>query len=428
MSSNLSRIAQEREKVILVGVQLHPETDNSMTESMEELARLVDTDGGLVVDRWVQKRHTPDPGLFLGKGKAEELAVRRKELDCNLIVFDNELTGGQQRHLEQIVGCRIVDRTGVILDIFSKHARSKEAKNQVEMATLQYLSSRLTRLWTHLGRQKGGIGLKGMGEKQIELDRRQIRTRISRLKKEIARTSHERSVQREKRDKFLRVALVGYTNAGKSTLMNALTTAEVLVDDQLFATLDPTIRIIDPKTRPPILLSDTVGFIKKLPHDLVASFRSTLSEVIEADLLLHVVDLSSPSYEEEMEVTERVLEEIGAGNKPILPVFNKLDRVKDELLVKVLSRKYGVAHVLSAQNEKQVFELREALYGFFLKDMLELTVVLPYSQTILQSQIHENAKVLETKYVEDGIQMHLRIMRSDANRLKLGSYLIEGSL
>ncbi|MCB0416117.1 MAG: GTPase HflX [Bdellovibrionales bacterium] len=425
MTSSFSRTirTREREPVLLAGVQLPPETDEVMHNSMEELARLVDTVGGKVVDRTVQKRYAPDPATFIGRGKAEEIAERIKELGCNLVVFDNELSGGQQENLEQILKARIVDRTGVILDIFAKHARSKEAKRQVEMATLQYVASRLTRRWTHLGRQKGGIGLRGLGEKQIELDRRQIRSRLARLKKEVEHSAQDRATQRSHRDKFLRVAIVGYTNAGKSTLMNALTTAEVLVDDQLFATLDSTVRIIDPKTRPPILLSDTVGFIKKLPHTLVASFRSTLQEVIEADLLLHVVDLSSPTYEEEIEVTKAVLEEIGAGAKPRMLVFNKVDQVKDFLLPKLLARRHGAKQVISALNPEDAKRLREAIYEFFEKDMVEMTVILPYSNTYLQSQVHQYSKVLETRYVDDGVWIKTRIMRADANRLKLGNYL-----
>ncbi|NDG27523.1 MAG: GTPase HflX, partial [Proteobacteria bacterium] len=332
--------AELTENVLTVGVQFRENTQDEVESSLKELERLIQTLGGNVVETVIQKRLKPEPSVFIGRGKAEEIAVIIKEKKCDLVAFDQELSGTQQRNLEKILCCRVIDRTGIILDIFSKHARTKEAKNQVELATLEYLANHLTRRWTHLERQRGGIGLKGVGEKQIELDRRMIRSRIAKLKTEIAHQAQDRSLQRRHRDKFLRVAIVGYTNAGKSTLMNNLTHSNVYVDDRLFATLDSTVRIIDPKTRPPILLSDTVGFIDKLPHGLVASFRSTLQEVLEADVLLHVVDMSSPYYMEQMEVTKKVLEEIGAGDNPTFLVFNKADLVKEIFLPKILERKY----------------------------------------------------------------------------------------
>jgi len=413
------------ERVFLVGVLLPPETPEGMESSMGELERLVDTLGGDIVGQLVQNRHTPDSAFCMGRGKAEEVAEKVKELNCQLVVFDNELTGGQQKNLENVIECRVVDRTGVILDIFSKHARSKEAKNQVELAALEYLASRLTRRWTHLERQRGGIGLRGLGEKQIELDRRQIRARMARLRKTLKRTSSEKSIQRRHRDRFLRVAIVGYTNAGKSTLMNKLTSSEVFVDDQLFATLDSTVRVIDPKTRPPILLSDTVGFIRKLPHSLVASFRSTLQEVLEADLLLHVVDASSPTYKEQMEVTKSVLEDIGAGNKPSILVFNKIDLVKEFLFPKLLKRRYLEDAVVSALDPKDMKRLRDAIYAYFEKDMLELELSIPYDNTSLEAKIYEYSKVLEKEYLDEGARMKIRIMRADAARLKLADWEIK---
>jgi GTP-binding protein HflX len=264
---------EDPEYVLMVGVQLREDNDFQVEQSLDELERLIDTLGGQVVERITQKRQLPDPSTYIGKGKVEEIAEKVKELECSLVAIDVELSGSQQKHLEDILQCRVIDRTGIILDIFYKHARTKEAKNQVEMASLEYLATHLTRRWTHLERQKGGIGMRGAGEKQIELDRRMIRTRISKLKKELAHTENEKALQSHQRDRFLRVAIVGYTNAGKSSLMNNLTDSGVYVDDRLFATLDSTVRVIDPKTRPPILLSDTVGFIKKLPHSLVAAFR-----------------------------------------------------------------------------------------------------------------------------------------------------------
>lgn len=414
-----SHKATEEERVFVVGVQLTEDSPEASHHSLAELERLIETLNGRVVDRLIQRRKQPDPGLFIGKGKALEIALRISDLDCTLVAFDHELSGSQQKNLEKEFACRVVDRTGVILDIFSRHARTREAKIQVEMASLDYLASHLTRRWTHLERQKGGIGLRGLGEKQIELDRRQIRSRIARLKEELTDLSRDRAVQRLHRDRFLRVAIVGYTNAGKSTLMNNLTSSGVYVDDRLFATLDSTVRIIDPKTRPPILLSDTVGFIRKLPVSLVASFRSTLQEVLEADLLLHVVDLSSENYAEQIEVTTGVLRDIGAGEKPGFLVFNKADLVKEFYLPKLLERRYTDSLVVSAHRPEDMKRLREAIYAHFERDMVEIEVLVPYHASWLGAQIHACAKVLETEYLEQGTMFRIRILRSDASWLKL---------
>jgi len=408
-----------QEKVLTVGIELSKDDPAQVQNSLEELWRLIETLDGRVAHSLIVRRQRPSPNLYIGTGKAEEIRDLALEHDCELVAFDVELTGTQQKNLEKIFGCRVVDRTGVILDIFQRHARTKEAKNQVLLASLEYLSSHLTRRWTHLERQKGGIGMRGVGERQIELDRRMIRTRISKLKEELAHTAKERAVQRLHRDKFLRVAIVGYTNAGKSTLMNNLTDAEVMVEDKLFATLDSTVRIIDPKTRPPILLSDTVGFINKLPHSLVASFRSTLQEVLEADLLLHVVDLSSPYYLDQIETTKSVLDDIGAGDKPSMLIFNKADRVKEVFLPKIVERSYVDSLVVSALSPADMKRARDAIFTYFERDMVELGVVVSYQDTWLQSQIHEHSRVLKTDYLEEGAFFRIRIMRSAANWLRL---------
>jgi GTPase len=407
------------EDVLSVAVLLPTDTEEHVQNSLDELDRLLDTLGGRVKGRIIQRRKKPDPAMFIGKGKAEEIGLEAKELGCNLVAFDHELTGTQQKNLEKVMGVRVVDRTGVILDIFSQHARTKEAKNQVELASLEYLATHLTRRWTHLERQRGGIGMRGLGERQIELDRRMIRSRIARLKGDLEHTARDRATQRLHRDKFLRVAVVGYTNAGKSTLMNNLTDSEVYVDDRLFATLDPTVRIIDPKTRPPILLSDTVGFIDKLPHSLVASFRSTLAEVLEADVLLHVVDLSSDYYPDQIEVTRKVLEDIGAGDKPSFLVFNKSDLVQEVFLPRILERKYIDSLVVSALRPADMKRLRDAIYQYFERDMVDLETIVPYHNTWLQSQLHEYSKVIKKEYIEEGARFHIRIMKSTANWLKL---------
>ncbi len=416
-SSGGNRI--DTELVLIVAAQFPTVTDEDTTQSLDELERLIETLGGKAAARILQRREKPTPSHFIGVGKAEEIALQVKELGVELVAFDHELSGTQQKNLETVLCCRVIDRTGVILDIFSKHARSKESKNQVELASLEYLSTHLTRRWTHLERQKGGIGMKGVGEKQIELDRRMIRLRISRLKKEIENMARDRATQRAHRDKFLRVAIVGYTNAGKSTLMNALTSSDVYVDDRVFATLDSTVRVIDPKTRPAILLSDTVGFIDKLPHALVASFRSTLKEVLEADLLLHIVDLSSPHYTSQMQVTREVLEEIGAKDKPSMLVFNKSDQVKEFFLPRILERGYLDSLVISAFDPKDAKRLRDAMFAYFERDMVELEVTVPYQDTWLQSQLHEHAKVIKTDYLDGAALFRIRITKSTASWLKL---------
>lgn len=415
------------ERVIAVSVQLPDDSDRAIEESLGELKRLIETLGGKVINTVTQKRQRPSPSHFIGAGKAREITQMAKEMGATLVAFDQELSGTQQKVLEKEMNCRVVDRTGVILDIFSRHARTKEAKTQVELAALQYLQTHLTRRWTHLERQKGGIGLRGVGEKQLELDKRLIRERISKLREELARKEHERSTQRLHRDKFLRVALVGYTNAGKSTLMNALTHSSVLVDDRLFATLDSTVRVIDPKTRPPILLSDTVGFIDKLPHSLVASFRSTLQEVLEADLLMHVVDLTSENYQNHLEVTRKVLDDIGAGDKPTLLVFNKVDKVNEFLTPKLLVRRYIDSMVVSAFDPDAMMRLRDFIFSYFERDMVEMEVVVPYRNTWLQSQIHEYSKVLSKDYLEEGALFKIRIMRSAASWLKLDEHKTVGA-
>jgi GTPase len=413
------KATESQEHVLLVGVQFPDDTSYYVENSLEELSRLIDTLGGKVMGSFTQKRAKPDPAMFIGKGKAEEIGLKAKELECDLVAFDHEISGTQQKNLEKIIGARVIDRAGVILDIFSQHARTKEAKNQIELASLEYLATHLSKRWTHLERQRGGIGMKGVGERQIELDRRQIRSRITRLKKDLAHTEKDRAIQRSHRDKFLRVAIVGYTNAGKSTLMNNLTLSEVYVDDRLFATLDPTVRIIDPKTRPPILLSDTVGFIDKLPHSLVASFQSTLQEVLEADILLHVVDIAEVNYQQQIEVTQKVLEAIGAGDKPGFLVFNKADLLKEPFLPKILKRKYIDSLVVSSFNPEDMRRLREAIFEYFERDMVEIEIVIPYKNTWLQSQVHEYSKVIKKEFLEEGAKFQVKIMRATANWLRL---------
>ncbi len=406
-------------RAILVGINLSHVSDFAFDASLEELERLLDTLGAEIVDRVTQRRDAPDAAYYIGRGKAEEIAALVKEKQATLVVFDSDLSQGQQKNLENLCGCPILDRTEVILDIFAKHARTKEAKMQVELACLEYLMSHLTHRWSHLERQKGGIGLRGLGEKQIELDRRQIRSRISHLKESLSKVAAEREVQRGHRKQFLEVAIVGYTNAGKSTIMNQLTDSSVYVDDRLFATLDPTVRLIDPKTRPPILLSDTVGFIKSLPHSLVASFRSTLQEINEADLLLHVADLSSPNYHDEIETTFNVIREMGVSSTPMIHVFNKMDKVNEVWLRKALSERYPNSVFISAWRRADIARLKEAIYDHFEKQMMELDCFVPYGESALLAKIYSVSKVIEREYLESGVRFKLRILKADASWLQL---------
>ncbi len=315
----------EKEKVALVGAILGRQTEEEVSEYLDELAFLVETAGGETLKRFTQKLDKPDPATFIGKGKLEELREYVKENEIDLVVFDDELSPSQHRNLERNLKSRVIDRSNLILDIFALRARSAHARTQVELAQYQYLLPRLAGMWTHLERQKGGIGLKGPGEREIETDRRIVRDRISLLKKKLQQIDKQKATQRSNRGSLVRVALVGYTNVGKSTIMNMLSKSQVFAEDKLFATLDTTVRKVVIGTLP-FLLSDTVGFIRKLPHHLIESFKSTLDEVRESDILLHVVDISHPSFEEQINVVKETLNEITGEEKKTIMVFNKMDK------------------------------------------------------------------------------------------------------
>lgn len=319
-------IEEHIERTILVGLITPQQDEQKCREYLDELAFLAETAGAVPVKRFVQRLDSPNPRTIVGSGKLQEIKDYIDDNDISLVIFDDDLTAKQLKNLDDVLKVKILDRTSLILNIFADRAQTAHAKIQVELAQYQYFLPRLTRLWTHLERQRGGggVNLRGPGETQIESDRRIVLDKISQLKRELQRIDKQKTVQRSNRGKMVRVALVGYTNVGKSTLMNALSKSEVFAENKLFATLDTTVRkvIID---NLPFLLSDTVGFIRKLPHDLVESFKSTLDEVREADLLLHVVDISHPTFEEQIEVVNRTLEEIKANDKPIILVFNKID-------------------------------------------------------------------------------------------------------
>ncbi len=312
------------ERVILVGLITRFQDAEKVNEYLDELAFLSETAGATTVKRFIQRLDSPDTRTFVGKGKLEEIIAFIKANDIQIAIFDDELTPSQLKNIERVIGCRVLDRTTLILDIFAKRARTAQAKTQVELAQYKYLLPRLTRMWTHLEKQRGGIGMRGPGETEIETDRRVIRDKLSKLRERLADIDKQNSTQRKRRGEIVRVALVGYTNVGKSTIMNVLSKSDVFAENKLFATLDTTVRKVVLDTVP-FLLSDTVGFIRKLPHDLVESFKSTLDEVREADILIHVVDISHNNFEEHIRVVNETLGDIGAIDKPILMVFNKID-------------------------------------------------------------------------------------------------------
>lgn len=374
---------KETERAILVGVALQSENIDydTMCEYLDELAFLAETAGAQTVKVFTQNLDKPVTGTFIGKGKLEEIKQYVEENDIDLIIFDDELNPTQLRNLEtELKGRKVLDRTNLILDIFAKRARTAEAKAQVELAQYQYLLPRLTGMWTHLERQKGGIGLRGPGETEIETDRRVIRGKITRLKEQLARIDKQMRTQRQNRGKLVRVALVGYTNVGKSTLMNLLSKSEVFAEDKLFATLDTTVRKIAIKNVP-LLLADTVGFIRKLPTHLIESFKSTLDEVREADVILHVVDISHPQFEEQIKVVNETLAELLTSPKPTIMIFNKIDafsytKKDDDDLTPVerenysledlkqmwMSKQEGESVYISARNKENIEELKDKLY------------------------------------------------------------------
>ena len=312
------------EKVVLVGLVTQEQDERQAKDYLDELEFLADTAGATVLKKFVQKIDRPHPVTFVGQGKLNEIAAYIKATEADTVIFDDELSPTQLRNIEKVVECKVIDRTNLILDIFAKRAQTAHAKTQVELAQYQYLLPRLTRMWTHLERQRGGIGLRGPGETQIETDRRIILDKIARLKEQLKKIDKQKATQRQNRGKMVRVALVGYTNVGKSTIMNMLSKSDVFAENKLFATLDTTVRKVVIGNLP-FLLADTVGFIRKLPHDLIESFKSTLDEVRESDILVHVVDISHPGFEEQIEVVNRTLSEIDAGDKQVLYLFNKID-------------------------------------------------------------------------------------------------------
>ncbi len=387
-------VTEEVEKALLVS------TDDE--RSLDELNSLASTAGAIVVGRALQNRNRPDPGTYIGSGKAEELAMQCQAEQIDLVIFDDELTGAQQRNLERVLGVRVIDRTALILDIFARRAESREGKLQVELAQLKYRLPRLMGLGAQLSRLGGGIGTRGPGETQLEVDRRRIRKRIDDLNKEIAELGKQRDMRRARRKKTEQVvvALVGYTNAGKSTLLNALAGSDVLVEDKLFATLDPVMRKISLPENRECLLVDTVGFIKKLPHQLVDAFKSTLEEALFADLLVVVSDLSSSQYEEQRAVVFDVLKDLGAGDKPVLEALNKADIAP---VTDVIEPRDAI--LISAEKGMGLDRLTEAISGRVAQLRHKVELSIPFSKGAALNLLHERGQVLSEEYTEQGVQV-----------------------
>ncbi len=395
-------------------------------DHLDELARLTETASGAVVAREVQERRLPDPATFIGRGKADEIAGTVRERRADVVIFDDDLSPAQVRNLEEILQARVVDRSGLILDIFARRARSREAKTQVELARLNYLLPRLKGGWTHLSRQEGGIGVRGgIGETQIELDRRIIRRRIHRLERDLARIEKERRQRRSGRRGAVKVALIGYTNAGKTTIFNALTREDAFVEDRLFSTLDPLVRRVRLGLGKDVLLIDTVGFIRKLPHHLVASFRSTLEEAADADVLLHVVDLSHPEYEEQMEVTSQVLASLGMDDQPAVTVLNKADVVSDASVVERARRLHPGALLVSAAKARGLRSILERVEEVLHHELVEKDVRLSGADREGISRIYALAEVLKTFYHDGVVDIRFRSNRARARAIAAGFALNE---
>lgn len=416
----------DKEKVLLVGIYGLSSEKYQAEEHLEELALLTDTAGGIPVAKVLQQRNRPDVSSYVGKGKLTELKGQMSALGAKTIIFDDDLSPTQIRNVEKVTDAKVLDRSALILDIFASRAQTAAAKTQVELAQLQYLLPRLTRYWTHLSRQSGGIGTKGPGETQIETDRRIIGQRIGVLKSKLEKLDKQRTTQRKSRDKMTRVSLVGYTNAGKSTLMNALTDSGVFAENRLFATLDSTVRRHQLRTHE-ILLSDTVGFIRKLPHHLVQSFKSTLDEVREADLLIHLVDGSSTMVHEYIEVVQQTLKELKSNNKQTLLVFNKVDRMDDEQH-EMLRGEYPNALYISAIRGIGLSELEEAIEQEIESHYIKVDLDIPIQAYKAVAFIHEHAHVENEKYTGEFVHITCRIDEKDFKQLSKMLNTIEYSI
>jgi GTP-binding protein HflX len=395
-----TRPKKNHERAILIGLEKQGVSKWDLRDSMEELAELANSAGAEVVDTVTQKLPRPTAPYYIGKGKAESIKDSIQDRQVTSVIFDDELSPAQGRNLENLLARKVLDRTQLILDIFAQRARSREGRLQIELAQLQYLLPRLTRMWHHLSRQTGGIGTRGPGETQLEVDRRRVQERIARLERELEAVRKTRAVQRQgrKRHQWPVASVVGYTNAGKSTLLNLLTGADLVTEDRLFATLDPTTRSFTLPNNQRVLLTDTVGFLRKLPHTLIESFKATLEEVSEADLLIHIVDLSHPRVDEQMEAVDAVVKELDAFGKQTLIVFNKIDNLEDRELPETYVKRFPGSVAISARTGEGVDQLVQALQEALSSWRLRSRFRIPAKETALIAEIHRVGHVLELKY------------------------------
>ncbi|MBO8130446.1 MAG: GTPase HflX [Candidatus Marinimicrobia bacterium] len=408
----------ELNRTILVGVSKNRGDACLVGEYLDELERLVDTLGFEVICKLMVNLKQINPATFIGRGKVEEIKLIVKGKGINEVIFDDDLSPRQLKNLENLLGVEVTDRTGVILEIFAKHAKTKEAKTQVELASLQYLLPRLRRRWTHLERQIGGVGVRGgPGETQIEIDKRIIRERIAKLKKELMEIDKEREVQDKRRENFFRIALVGYTNTGKSTILNTLTSADVVAENKLFTTLDTTTRLWQIDKYHKALISDTIGFIRKLPHTLIASFRSTLKEVRDSDLIVKVADISTDQCLDQIENVNEVLRQIGADKKPYIIVFNKIDIMNRDVFLRA-KRLYSDAIYISALNKLRINTLKERILREIEKEELEVPIELPLESVKEISLVRNFCKVLEEQYYNSTVSFRVKCYRKVWNWLK----------
>ncbi|MGK9475537.1 GTPase HflX [Melioribacter sp. OK-6-Me] len=407
-----------RERAILIALPIGGYSKDQVEEHLDELELLASTAGAETVFKILQDRIKPDPAYFIGRGKAEEIAQLIELNDIQVVIFDNDLNPTQVRNLEKLFNRKILDRSGLILDIFALHAKTREAKTQVELAQLEYMLPRLTRAWTHLSKQYGGIGTKGPGETQIETDRRLIRRRISKLKENLRKIESQQIVKSSARKKLINATLVGYTNAGKSTLLNLLTNASVLAENKLFATLDSTTRILNLDKNKQILLSDTVGFIRKLPAHLVASFKSTLNVVSEADVILHVIDASHTFFEDHIKTVEDTLRQLNCDKKLQLKIFNKIDALKERDIINYIIANYPDSYLISAERGIGIQKLKSALINIYEQNFVEGELRISHNQSKKISKVYEIAEVLDTHYEDEFVLMKYRTNKINESQIK----------
>jgi GTP-binding protein HflX len=395
-----TRPQRPRERALLIGLERQGVSKWDLHDSLDELRELANSAGAEVVDTVTQKLQKPTAPYYIGRGKAESIKESCRDQHVTSVIFDDELSPAQGRNLENLFSRKVVDRTQLILDIFAQRARSREGRLQIELAQLQYLLPRLTRMWHHLSRQTGGIGTRGPGETQLEVDRRRVQERIARLERELESVRKTRAIQRQgrKRHQWPVAAVVGYTNAGKSTLLNLLTGADVVAEDKLFATLDPTTRSFVLPNKQRVLLTDTVGFLRKLPHTLIESFKATLEEVSEADLLIHIADLTHPRVDEQMEAVDRVIKELDAYGKQTLLVFNKIDMLPDRELVDAYLKRFSGSVAISARTGEGVNKLVQALENALSSWRLRSRFRIPANESASIAEIHRVGHVLELRY------------------------------